>query len=58
VTLSLLRAAADWRRATALAALILVLVGATLILHAVYWLPPRPATPGTSRCCRPATSRW
>ncbi len=39
VTLSLLRAAADWRMATALAALILVLVGATLILHAVYWLP-------------------
>ena len=39
MTLSLLRAAADWRMATALAALILVLVGATLILHAVYWLP-------------------
>ena len=37
--MSLLRAAADWRMATALAALILVLIAATLTLHAAYWLP-------------------
>ena len=39
LALSLLRAAADWRLATALLALILVLVAATLILHAAYRLP-------------------
>jgi Trk K+ transport system NAD-binding subunit len=39
VLLSLLRAAADWRLAAALVALILVLVAATLILHAAYRLP-------------------
>jgi Trk K+ transport system NAD-binding subunit len=37
--LSLLRAAADWRMATALAALVVVLVAATLVLHAAYRLP-------------------
>ena len=37
--LSLLRAAADWRMATALAALVVVLVAATLVLHAEYRLP-------------------
>ena len=36
---SLLRAAADWRMATALAALVVVLVTATLVLHAEYRLP-------------------
>jgi Trk K+ transport system NAD-binding subunit len=36
---SLLRAAADWRMATALAALVVVLVAATLVLHAEYRLP-------------------
>ncbi|HEX3750161.1 MAG TPA: NAD-binding protein [Streptosporangiaceae bacterium] len=39
LSLSLLRAAADRRMAAALAALILVLIGATLILHAAYLLP-------------------
>jgi Trk K+ transport system NAD-binding subunit len=37
--LSLLRAAADWRMATALAALVVVLVTATVVLHAEYRLP-------------------
>ena len=37
--LSLLRAAADWRMATALAALVIVLVTATVVLHAAYRLP-------------------
>jgi Trk K+ transport system NAD-binding subunit len=37
--LSLLRAGADWRLATALAALAAVLVAATLVLHAEYRLP-------------------
>ena len=39
LSMTLLRAAADWRLASALAALILVLVAATLILHAAYSLP-------------------
>jgi Trk K+ transport system NAD-binding subunit len=39
LVMTLLRAAADWRMATALAALILVLIAATLTLHAAYWLP-------------------
>jgi Trk K+ transport system NAD-binding subunit len=38
VIMTLVRAAADWRLATALGALIVVLIAATLILHAAYVL--------------------